>query len=79
MRTGSGFHLVHNKETLLVAHIDKLKEEIGWLKVVFAILIATAISLGCLGDSKSRESQPTPHYRRRGSGPSNYSYHYLDE
>ena len=28
-----------------MAHIDKLKEEIGWLKVVFAILIATAISL----------------------------------
>ena len=28
-----------------MAHIDKLKEEIGWLKVIFAILIATAISL----------------------------------
>ena len=28
-----------------MAHIDKLKEEIGWLKIVFAILIATAISL----------------------------------
>lgn len=28
-----------------MASIDKLKEEIGWLKVVFAILIATAISL----------------------------------
>ena len=28
-----------------MAHIDKLKEEIGWLKVVFTILIATAISL----------------------------------
>ena len=27
------------------AYIDKLKEEIGWLKVVFAILIATDISL----------------------------------
>ncbi len=25
--------------------IDKLKEEIGWLKVVFAILLATDISL----------------------------------
>jgi hypothetical protein len=24
---------------------DKLKEEIGWLKVVFAILVATDISL----------------------------------
>ena len=28
-----------------MAYIDKLKEEIGWLKVVFAILIATDISL----------------------------------
>ena len=28
-----------------MAHIDKLKEEIGWLKIIFAILIATAISL----------------------------------
>jgi len=28
-----------------IAHIDKLKEEIGWLKIVFAILIATATSL----------------------------------
>lgn len=28
-----------------MAHIDKLKEEIGWLKIVFTILVATAISL----------------------------------
>lgn len=28
-----------------MAQIDKLKEEIDWLKVVFAILIATDISL----------------------------------
>ena len=28
-----------------MAHIDKVKEEIGWLKVIFAILIATDISL----------------------------------
>ncbi len=28
-----------------MAQIDKIKEEIGWLKVVFAILIATDISL----------------------------------
>lgn len=28
-----------------MAYIDKLKEEIGWLKVVFTILIATDISL----------------------------------
>lgn len=28
-----------------MAEIDKLKEEIGWLKIIFAILIATDISL----------------------------------
>ena len=28
-----------------MAHIDKVKEEIGGLKVIFAILIATDISL----------------------------------
>ena len=29
-----------------MARIDKLKEEIGWLKIIFTILIATDISLG---------------------------------
>jgi 4-hydroxybenzoate polyprenyltransferase len=28
-----------------VARIDKLKEEIGWLKIIFGVLIATNISL----------------------------------
>ena len=28
-----------------MAHIDKVKEEISWLKVVFAIFIATVLSL----------------------------------
>ncbi len=28
-----------------MGRIDKLKEEIGWLKVIFAILLATDISL----------------------------------
>ena len=28
-----------------MAYIDKLKEEIGWLKVIFAISIATELSL----------------------------------
>ena len=28
-----------------MARIDKLKEEVGWLKIIFAILIATDISL----------------------------------
>lgn len=28
-----------------MAHIDKVKEEIGWLKVVFAISLATVLSL----------------------------------
>ena len=32
-----------------MARIDKLKEEIGWLKVIFAILIATDISLVAWG------------------------------
>ena len=27
-----------------MAHIDKVKEEIGWLKVVFAVFLATALS-----------------------------------
>ena len=32
-----------------MAKIDKLKEEIGWLKVIFAILIVTDISLVAWG------------------------------
>ena len=28
-----------------MSKIDKLKEEIGWLKVIFGILVATEISL----------------------------------
>ncbi len=28
-----------------MAHIDKVKEEIGWLKVIFAIFLATVLSL----------------------------------
>ena len=28
-----------------MAHIDKVKEEIGWLKVVFAISLATVLFL----------------------------------
>ena len=28
-----------------MAHIDKVKEEIGWLKVIFAISLATVLSL----------------------------------
>ena len=28
-----------------MAYIDKIKEEIGWLKIIFAISIATDISL----------------------------------
>ena len=29
-----------------MARLEKLKEEMGWLKIIFAILIATDISLG---------------------------------
>lgn len=32
-----------------MARIDKLKEEVGWLKIIFAILIATDISLVAWG------------------------------
>ncbi|MCE2394256.1 hypothetical protein J4G02_06645 [Candidatus Poribacteria bacterium] len=32
-----------------MAKVDKLKEEIGWLKIIFAILIATDISLVAWG------------------------------
>ena len=32
-------------EKVLMSKADKLKEEIGWLKVVFAILVAIDISL----------------------------------
>ena len=32
-----------------MARIDKLKEEIGWLKIIFAILMATDISLVAWG------------------------------
>ena len=32
-----------------MARIDKLREEIGWLKVIFTILIATDISLVAWG------------------------------
>ncbi len=28
-----------------MAKVDKLKEEVGWLKIIFSILIATDISL----------------------------------
>ena len=28
-----------------MSRIDRLKEEIGWLKVIFGILVATALSL----------------------------------
>jgi ATP/ADP translocase len=28
-----------------MAHIDKVKEEIGWLKVIFVISLATVLSL----------------------------------
>ncbi|NJN47492.1 MAG: hypothetical protein HC808_14575 [Candidatus Competibacteraceae bacterium] len=34
----------HSKQ-ISMSKSDKLKEEIGWLKVVFAILVATDISL----------------------------------
>jgi len=73
-------------EVVFMAHIDKLKEEIGWLKIVFAILIATAISLAAWVIQNYGEANQ---FLTIGgaiavlliwsnSGPSDYSYNYSD-
>ena len=66
-----------------MAYIDKLKEEIGWLKVVFKGSLryfdCDCYFSGCLGNSKLRKSQPISYYRRGDSGLYNYSDHYFDE
>ena len=41
-----------------MAHIDKVKEEIGWLKVVFAILRAADISLVAWGVQNYGKASP---------------------
>ena len=41
-----------------MAHIDKVKEEIGWLKVVFAILLAADISLVAWGVQNYGKASP---------------------
>ena len=41
-----------------MARIDKLKEEIGWLKIIFAILIATDISLVAWGVQNYGKTNP---------------------
>ena len=41
-----------------MAHIDKVKEEIGWLKVVFAILLAADISLVAWGVQNYEKASP---------------------
>ena len=41
-----------------MAQIDKIKEEIGWLKVIFAILIATDISLVAWLAQNYRKASP---------------------
>ena len=41
-----------------MAHLDKVKEEIGWLKVVFAILIAADISLVAWLAQNHRNADP---------------------
>ena len=41
-----------------MAKIDKLKEEIGWLKVIFAILMATDISLVAWGVQNYGKTSP---------------------
>ena len=41
-----------------MAHIDKVKEEIGWLKVIFAILLAADISLVAWGVQNYGKTSP---------------------
>ena len=41
-----------------MAYIDKVKEEIGWLKVVFAILLAADLSLVAWGVQNYGKSSP---------------------
>ena len=41
-----------------MAYIDKVKEEIGWLKVVFAILLAADISLVAWGVQNYGKTSP---------------------
>ena len=41
-----------------MTHIDKVKEEIGWLKVVFAILLAADISLVAWGVQNYGKTSP---------------------
>ena len=41
-----------------MAHLDKVKEEIGWLKVIFAILIAADISLVAWLAQNHRKADP---------------------
>ena len=41
-----------------MAYIDKAKEEIGWLKVVFAILLAADISLVAWGVQNYGKASP---------------------
>ena len=41
-----------------MAHIDKVKEEIGWLKVIFAILLAADISLVAWGIQNYGKTSP---------------------
>ena len=60
-----------------MAQIDKLKEEIGWLKVIFAILIATDISLVAWVIQKLRESQPKSFDSGCDCSNSGYTYNYL--
>ncbi len=41
-----------------MAYIDKVKEEIGWLKVVFAILLAADLSLVAWGVQNYGKASP---------------------
>ena len=62
-----------------MARIDKLKEEIGWLKIVFAILIATDISLVAWGIQNYGKTSLSLLIIGAIGGPSNYICNCLDQ
>ena len=62
-----------------MAKVDKLKEEIGWLKVIFAILIATDISLVAWVVQNYGENQTASAYSWYNRGDSVYICNHLDQ
>ena len=60
-----------------MARIDKLKEEIGWLKIIFAISIATDITL-IAWLIQNFKKNPHYYYLLQGLGSHDYACSYLD-